>query len=152
MKKANEKGITMVTLVITVIVLIIITAIGVGTGSEIIKRADLQNINTNMMLIQAKVKTISEQAKFNKDTSNYKGTKVSEISGNEQIDKLPITDKENCYLLSQTDLDSMGLEKITIDEGYVVNYNTNEIMYVKGFETDDTIYYNLTDMKNLSLE
>lgn len=152
MKKANEKGITMVTLVITVIVLIIITAIGVSTGSEIIKKANLQNINTNMMLIQAKVKTISEQAKFNKDTSNYKGTKVSEISGNEQIDKLQITDKENCYLLSQTDLDSMGLEKITIDEGYVVNYNTNEVMYVKGFETEDTTYYNLTDMKNLSLE
>lgn len=152
MKKANEKGITMVTLVITIIVLIIITAIGVNTGTEIIKRADLQNINTNMMLIQAKVKTISEQAKFNKDTSNYKGTKISEISGNEQIDKLQITDKENCYLLSQTDLDSMGLEKITIDDGYIVNYNTNEIMYVKGFETEDTTYYNLTDMKNLSLE
>lgn len=152
MKKANEKGITMVTLVITVIVLIIITSIGIATGTDIIKKADLQNINTNMMLIQAKVKTISEQAKFNKDTSNYKGTKLTDITGNEQIDKLQITDKENCYLLSQADLNEMGLEKITIDDGYIVNYNTNEVMYVKGFETADETYYNLTEMKNLSLE
>lgn len=173
MKKSNEKriytrnnqfvriendtaGITLTTLVITIIVLIIITSVGIYTGTNIIKKADLQNINTNMMLIQAKAKTISEQAKFNKDTSNYKGTKLTDIAENEKINNLVtnnvIEDKENCYLLSQSDLNEMGLEKISIDDGYIVNYDTNEIIYVKGFEANNQKYYKLSEMKNLKVE
>lgn len=156
MKVLKEKGISLITLVITVIVLIIITSIGVYTGTDIIKKANLQNVNTNMMLIQAKAKTISEQAKFNKDNSNYKGTKLTDIDGNEKIDKLVtdniIEDKEKYYLLSQTDLNEMGLEKISVDDGYIINYDTNEVIYVKGFEANNKSYYKLTEMKNLTLE
>lgn len=156
MRKSKEKGITLVTLTITVIVLIIITSVGVYTGADIIKRANLQNINTNMMLIQAKTKTISEQAKFNKNTSNYKGTKLTDIDQNEMIDKLVtngvIEAKESYYMLSQTDLNEMGLEKINIDRGYIVNYDTEEIIYVKGFENNNKTYYKLSEMKNLNIE
>lgn len=157
MKKGKKtEGITIVALTITVIVLIILASIGIYTGTEIIKQANLQNINTNMMLIQAKTKTISEQAKFNKDTSNYKGTKLAEVTGNKDVEKLllenTIEDSENCYLLSQTDLNEMGLEKVKEDSGYIVNYETNEIIYVKGFETKDKTYYKLSEMKNLKVE
>lgn len=156
MKKIEEKGITLTTLVITVIVMIIIASVGIYVGTNIIKQANLQNINTNMMLIQAKVKTISEQAKFNKDTSNYKGKKVIEVVGNKKVDELVekhvVENEENYYLLSQTDLNEMGLEKIEISEGYIVNYDSNEIIYVKGFEEKDHTYYKLSEMKNLKLE
>lgn len=156
MNKSKEKGISLITLVITIIVLVILASVGIGTGTNIIKRADLQNINTNMMLIQAKVKTISEQAKFNKDTSNYKGTKLTEVTGNEKVDKLiennAIENKENYYLLSQSDLNEMGLEKIDIDEGYIVNYDTSQIIYVKGFEANNKSYYQLNEMRNLNIE
>lgn len=156
MKKIEEKGITLTTLVITVIVMIIIASVGIYAGTNIIKQANLQNINTNMMLIQAKVKTISEQAKFNKDTSNYKGKKVIEVVGNKKVDELVekhiLENEENYYLLSQTDLNEMGLEKIEISEGYIVNYDTNEIIFVKGFEEKDHTYYKLSEMKNLKLE
>lgn len=156
MRKTEEKGITLTTLVITIIVMIIITSVGIYTGTGILKQTTLQNINTNMMLIQAKTKTISEQAKFNKDTSNYKGIKLIEVVGNPKIEELVsndiIEDEENYYLLSQNDLNEMGLEKIEISEGYVVNYNTNEIIYVKGFETNNQTYYKLSEMKNLKLE
>ncbi|MBO5478466.1 MAG: hypothetical protein J6A04_01940 [Clostridia bacterium] len=156
MKKIGEKGITLTTLVITIIVLIIITSVGIYTGTEVIKQANLQNINTNMMLIQAKTKTISEQAKFNKDTSNYKGTKLTDITGNEKIDKLVtdniIDDKENYYLLQQSDLNEMGLEKISLEDGYIVNYSTNEIIYVRGFEANNKTYYKLSEMKDLKIE
>ena len=155
-KEKKEKGITIVALTITVIVLIILASIGIYTGSEIIKQANLQNINTNMMLIQAKTKTISEQAKFNKDTSNYKGTKVTEVTDNKEVEKLlsenKIEDSENCYLLLQNDLNEMGLEKVKQDSGYIVNYETNEIIYVKGFENKDKTYYKLSEMKDLKVD
>ncbi len=156
MKKTEEKGVTLTTLVITIIVMIIIASVGIYVGNNMIKQANLQNVNTNMMLIQAKTKTISEQAKFNKDTSNYKGIKLIEVVGNKKIDELVsnhvIEDEDNYYLLSQNDLNEMGLEKIEISEGYVVNYDTNEIIYVKGFEANHQTYYKLSEMKNLKLE
>lgn len=154
--KNGKQGLTLTTLVITVIVIIIIASIGIYTGTDIIKRANLQNINTNMMLIQAKTKTIIEQAKFNQDTSNYKGTKLTELEENKKIDALVeknvIEKNENYYLLSQTDLDEMGLEKIKVDDGYIVEYETNEIIYVKGFQTNNQTYYKLSEMKDVNIE
>ena len=109
-----------------------------------------------MMLIQAKVKTISEQAKFNNDTSIYKGTKLTQIEENKKIDELVskniVEKNENYYLLSQSDLNEMGLEKIKIDDGYIVEYVNNEIIYVKGFNANNNTYYKLSEMKNLNIE
>lgn len=155
MKLVNQKGITIVMLVITIIVLIIITSITVYTGGNIIKKANLQTINADMLLIQVKAKTIQEQANFNNDTSNYKGTVLTNITGNKDIDKVKnagaIDNAQDCYYLSKEDLESMGLGKINYDLGYIVNYNTEEIIYVKGFENDGTTYYKLSELKNLSI-
>lgn len=149
----NSRGITLVALVLTIIILMIITSITVYTGTSIIKQVSLQNINTDMMLIQAKTKTIAEQAKFNKDNSNYKGTSLIEVHDNKKIDKLVeegiVEDITKYYLLSKEDLNSMGLEKIDIADGYLVNYESEEIIYIKGFEKDDNTYYKLSDVKSL---
>lgn len=149
----NNKGITLVALTLTIIILIIITSVTVYTGTNIIKQVSLQNTNTDMMLIQAKVKTIAEQAKFNKDNSNYKGTPLVQVLDNKKTDKLVdegiVEDITKYYLLSKSDLDSMGLEKIDIADGYLVNYENEEIIYVRGFQKDDNTYYKLSDIKNL---
>lgn len=149
----SSKGITIVSLVLTIIILMIITSVTVYTGTNVIKQVSLQNINTDMMLIQAKTKTIAEQAKFNKDNSNYKGTPLINILDNKKIDKLVdegiVEDITKYYFLSKEDLNSMGLEKIDIADGYLVNYENEEIIYVKGFKKDDNTYYKLSDIKSL---
>lgn len=151
--KRNQKGITIVSLVITIIILLIIGGTTVYIGTSVIKQANLQTVNTNMMLIQAKTKTIAEQAKFNNNKDNYKGTVLSDVSGNKKIDKLLetgiIEDTSKYYLLSQDDLVSMGLEKIDIEDGYIVNYETEEVIYVKGYENEGVTYHKLNDMKNV---
>lgn len=152
----NSKGITIVSLTVTVIVLLILGGITISAGGNILKKTNLQTINTNMMLIQAKVKTISEQAKFNKESSNYIGKLVSEIPDNQKINKLIndgiITDSTKEYLISKDDLKQMGLTKIDIEDGYIVNYDTEEIIYVKGFETENTTYYKLSETKDLTIK
>ena len=151
--KRSQKGITIVSLVITIIILLIIGGATVYIGTSVIKQATLQTVNTNMMLIQAKTKTIAEQAKFNNNQDNYKGTVLSEVSGNKKIDELlevgVIDDASKFYLLSKDDLVSMGLEKIDIEDGYIVNYETEEVIYVRGYENDGITYHKLTDMKNV---
>lgn len=158
----DKNGITIVSLIITIVILLILVSVTVYTGTGVIKQANLQTVNTNMMYIQAKAKTIAEQAKFNKDEAGnidvtvYKGTVLSDVSENKRINKLiddkVIEDASKWYLLSKEDLSSMGLEKIDIEEGYIVNYETEEIIYVKGFNTNGTDYYKLSDMKNLTIE
>ena len=129
----NSKGITLVSLVITIIILMLITSVTVYTGTNVIKQVTLQNVNTDMMLIKAKVKTMEEQAKFNKDNSNYKGTPLIDVHDNKKIDKLVdeeiVEDITKYYLLSKEDLNSMGLEKIDIADGYLVNYESEEILH-----------------------
>lgn len=149
----NQRGITIVSLVIMVVLILIISSITIYTGRKVINRANHQTIFTNMMLIQAKVKTLAEQAKFNNDTSNYRGTILSSVTTNEKIDKVlnagAIDDINKYYLLSKEDLKSMGLEKIKIEDGYLVNYETEDIIYVKGFERDGITYYKLSDAKTV---
>ncbi len=154
MKK--ERGITLISLVITVLVMTILTSITIGYGGNLVKRADLQNINTNMLMIQAKTRAIGENARFNNDESKYIGIKISDIAGNEMIQELIekgiINTTENWRLLQQEQLDSMGLGKLNQERGYMVNYDTEEVVYVKGFEHEGTTYYKLSDMKNLSID
>lgn len=149
----NSKGITLVSLVITIIILMLITSVTIYTGTNIIKQVTLQNVNTDMMLIKAKVKTMEEQAKFNKDNSNYKGTPLIDVHDNKKIDKLVdeeiVEDITKYYLLSKEDLNSMGLEKIDIADGYLVNYESEEIIYVRGLKKDDNTYYKLSEIKDL---
>lgn len=60
----NNKGITLVALVITVIIILIIGAITVYEGSRLVDEAKYEDVKTNMLLIQAEVKNFAEQAKF----------------------------------------------------------------------------------------
>lgn len=156
MEMREQKGITLTMLVVTIIVLIIITSITIYTGNNLIEKTNLQNLNTNMLLIQAKVKTIEEDSKFNKNDAKLLGQKVSEVTENQAVLKLVdekvIDTPDAYYLLSQEDLNNMGLEKIKIEEGFVVNYETQEIIYVKGFKANNTIYYKLSDTKGLQIQ
>ena len=52
----KENGITLIALGVTIIVLLIIASIGVYGGKETIKKAQLEEMRTNMLLIQAKSK------------------------------------------------------------------------------------------------
>ena len=149
----NQKGITLVMLAVTIVIMAILAGVTVNVGSDIIKQAKIQTLNTNMLLLQAKVKTISEEASFNKNTDNYKGSK---ITSNEKINNLKekgvIENPEQCYLLSKDDLNALGLEKVDIHDGYIVNYETEEIIYVRGIKLGNQTFYKLSETQSLTVE
>ena len=60
MKNRND-GITLVSLVITIVVLIILAGIGANSGIKTIKKAKLEEIKTNMLLIEAKAREYMEE-------------------------------------------------------------------------------------------
>ncbi len=125
----NNKGVTLIALVITIMIMIVLAGATVAT-SNIVEEAQKQQIATNMLLIQTKVKIIMERVEFynNPETYNYIGTKVGE--------KLYEFD-------SQEILDSIGLEGIKLNgEKYIIDYSNGDVTYKKG-ETE----YKLSEMK-----
>ena len=81
----ENKGITMVTLVITIIVLLIIAGVSIGTGNKVIKTSELENVKTNMLLIKAKGKQYVENANFklgtNFESATDKETRIATAKG-----------------------------------------------------------------------
>jgi len=152
----NNRGVTLISLAVSIVVIGILAGVTIKYGGNLVTRASLQNINTNMLLIQAKTRAIEENAKFNNDSSKYVGIKVSDISEYEMISELiglgVINTTENWRLLQKTQLETMGLGKINVEKGYIVNYDTEEIVYAKGFKYNGTTYYKLSEMKALKIE
>lgn len=165
MKIKENKGITLVTLVITVIVLAIIAGITVYSGIDTVKRANLESLRTNMLLIQAKAKEYVEEASFkigpdnndiekaNETAKNvYEGYGLKKINDANSINNI-VTDLEKCYEVNSEALNNMGLGKIAegmeADEKYIVKFNEEELTV----EVYNTIgyqgHYSLTKLEEL---
>lgn len=170
MKFKQENGITIVALGVTIVVMIIIAGISINIGNNVIEKAERESIKTNMLLIQAKTKIIAEEANFVKspsseaqneeqqEESKYLGNKLSDIvedgeTLNQNLDKLKLEADEldKYYVLEQKDLNDMGLNKIQISNGiyYLVNYDTEEIIYIPGYKYDGKVYYKLSEISGL---
>ena len=149
MKK--NRGITMVALVITIVVLVIIAGISIGAGNNAIKNSKLENLKTNMLLIEVKAKEQIENAKFRLGTSfdkateeektNRVNTAKTEFTGEEIVDgnifnnntkitteKIKEDNTNNIYYykLSTQNLMDMGLKNVKSDEKdgyYIVKYD-----------------------------
>ena len=160
-KEERNKGVTLATLVITIVVLLILSGITINYGVSNIKRAKIQNIKTNMLLIEAKTQEFVENANYDlgikpeeatdemKQKSNGelegagKGTKVLPSDGiTATLINIGISSDDinngNVYKLSTSDLKSMGINGVDSndeDGWYVVVYDV-ENSKVKVYNTN----------------
>ena len=141
----KENGITMVMLIIMIIVMLIVAGIVVYEGTSTIKSAKIQSIYTNMLLIQAKARTIKDKVDFGEDAQV-----VGKIINEEQKSKYGI-ESDDSYELSQEDLYEMGVE-VSGDNEYIVDYDNDEVYYTKGIkDADGNWHYSLTDIAGLGI-
>lgn len=142
MKLNKENGITLVALVVTIVVLLIIAGIGINTGMTSLKKVELEEIRTNMLLIEAKAREYVEEANF-KIGKETDATKIQEIKKeiyvtNNKLKEANITNVpnnpgisnlENCYVVTQETLDLWGLNKIKLsdNEKYLIKFNESEM-------------------------
>ena len=142
----------------TFFIILIIIAIVVAVGSYLRKQYGVEqtkDIKTDMLLVQGKIKILSEKVKIKEKGVKYIGTKLEDVKGNEDI-KLLIEKKiieidakdAKYYVLNNDDLKKLELENINLDEGvYIVDYKTDEIIYSKGVVTEEgNILYKLSEM------
>lgn len=152
----QNKGITIMALVVTVVVLLILAGISIEKGTNVITRSQLENIKTDMMLVQVKGKEYVENANFELGTGYDKLTDESEktkrletakskLKGTEITDATNLdsnlgitaenfqTDNDNLifyYELSNQDLADIGISDVKSDEKngkYIVKYDLKNV-------------------------
>lgn len=165
MKIRKENAITLISLAITVIVILIISSVATYSGKEIIRKGKLEELRTNMLLIQAKAKEYVEDANFKmglapdetrkeevRESVYVDGAKLKEVNAQEY----GIDNSSVCYKVTKETLNIWGLDKIELkdNEDYLIAFDdenaTVEIYNTKGFVDDNGDTRNsLTDIEEI---
>ncbi len=158
----NEKGMTLVTTAVFVVVIAALVFAVVYYFRIEYAKSSLEDLKTDILLVQAKVKTISGEYTLQKKDEVLKGTKIAEMKDDPAIsnliesEEINIEDKEKkYYVLNKENLNELKLENVMLEENnyYVVEYNTYEVYYTKGFVySDGETYYKLTEIENLVID
>ena len=139
------------------IVLVIIAAIiyaAVQFFGTKYNEEEFETLKTDMLLIQGKIEVVSQKVDIEEEDAEYIGTSIKENKEDEKIQNLinnNIIDidskKSKYYCINNDNLNELGLENVRVDDYYIVDYENNEVIYIKGIknENGDTIY-NLSDM------
>ena len=161
--KNKERGVTLVTLAVTVTILIIIAGISIYSGKDTIKKAELEELKTNMLLIEAKAREYVEDATFKMGINPTEDKKtVYEGNGEERAQlaagntypipsEFGITDQSTCYWLTPEAQAKWGLDKIKLgtNEKYLIRFDeqnvTVEIYNTKGYQGK----YSLTEIEKI---
>lgn len=161
----NNKGITILALVITILVLLVLTSVSLGTGYSVITDIKLGRTISNMALIKAKAETIYEQYQFSGNSEDLVGEPVTfdflsekEIQVIEQnAGKMGIADsvwyKWTAETFVQQGLDPNLLQNQSSDIAFFVNYEFDEVAWNKGTTYDlgqqKTYYYSMTGLNSI---
>jgi len=168
----NNKGITMMVLVITITVLIIISGIALSTGTNMIQKAKAENIATNMITMRAKIKIYVEETKSktwnltdkiterNNILTTYNKLTSINLDNDTEV-KSRISNSSECsgFNITKDAISEMNLEGIygyndigTNGIRYVAVIDNNdwskiEIVYTKGIEYQGKKYYTLSSLQ-----
>ena len=132
MKKIkNNKGITLVALVITIIVLLILASITVYVGTDSIKQSKENILLTEVGMVQhAALERYTQESIMN--SNQYPGTPyssmeeiksaISELTSDQELTQLLNNNPtpEDYYLLTPTDLEEMQIKNT--EDSYIINY------------------------------
>lgn len=154
MKIKKENGMGNITLIISILAIILLVVGVVMFIQNELKNEKIETLRTDMISIQAKIKIIAEEHNMNEENNELKGEILSESKDEEIINLINIgivsNDEEikNYYILNKENLEEMNLYNIGIDR-VVVNYSDYEIILINGIEVDGTVYYKLSDIKDI---
>lgn len=161
----NNRGITLMSLVITIVILLLISTVTINVGMGAYDIVKEQNFISQLKLIQSKVDNIVAE---NQGFENNEFIKLSEISSldseayevfqaivsnpaeynidinhswNAELDG----NMENYYYFKNDDLEKIGLkdQKMTV----IINFKTRNVIDQKGIMVDKKKYYRQYDLK-----
>lgn len=149
MKKTNEKGITLVTLVITIIVLSILASIGITSGNQTIDMAKYNQFKSELTTLQTKINEYNPKDNIGQKLSSSQEAILNTKEVSDIIYKAK-TEEEKAkikngftFASSYTIQKQLGLE---VSKDYLINIEYRYVVACKGVEYDGTTYYMINQM------
>lgn len=157
----SEKGLTLAgtiffVLIIAFIVFGVVYYVRMQTTKE-----ELEDMKTDLLLVQAKVKKISSDYILEKKDEILIGTKLADLKDEPAIQEflnqnsIDTEEKDKrYYAINQQNLNEMGLPQVKLEENayYVVEYTDGAVYYTKGYELAGSNYYDIDNIEGLKLE
>ncbi len=140
----NQKGISLITLVVTIVVLIILAGITIYSGA-------IRNIDstTDTMALE-EIINIGDAVATRKELHELRGSKYQLIGEalTAPVEVNGISYQNGWYKLNPNNSTELGLENIK--GKYIVNYDTCEVVSLNPIYFQNEVYYAATDLKEAS--
>lgn len=125
----DNKGVTLITMVMIIIVITIIASVSIIGGTAIVENAKESQAKENLTAVKSVINNIyvkqNTSGVFTPANTNYYGTPAyGLVSGDADI-------LNGWYLIDEDDLKDMGIEYI--EENYLVNYKVNKVVVLNEY-------------------
>ena len=159
MRKINNDGVTLMSLVITIIVLLILASIATYSGVNIVKQSKFTKFTTQLKMMQTQVNELYEKYSENQSIEvngkKYTGTEIAnigkEISTLSQKNKVfntstsGITDSTGYKYYDKEIIKALNIDGLE-EEEYFVNVAKRSVISYDGFEYNGKTYYTLEQL------
>ena len=159
MKRIDDKGITLISLVTTIVILLILTSIATYSGVNIVKQSKFMKFTTQLKMMQTQVNELYEKYSENQSIEvngkKYTGTEIAnigkEISTLSQKNKVfntstsGITDSTGYKYYDKETIKALNIEGLE-EEEYFVNVAKRSVISYDGFEYNGKTYYTLEQL------
>ncbi len=128
MKFKSEKGITIISLIITIIVLTIIAGVVIYMGITGAKEVNDSKLNTELQMVQHAVLEQYAKYKTTRDNAYLIGDKLEQSQVTQIANELGIQldSNKDYYKLNKAHLKEIGIKDS--DDEYIVNYISGEVI------------------------
>ena len=146
-KLKNSKGVTLVTLIVTIIVLLIVSNVTIYSVKNNLGIEKLKNMQNDIENLSDKISAYYNQ---------YGTLPIidGEYTNINEIETAEFVDKGNFYIIDLSALENLTLtygkdfknikntsDKNTLKDIYIINETSHNIFYVKGIKSDGEMYY-----------
>ena len=153
MKYKSNRGITIITLIVTIIIMLMLAAVTIQFGAGEVERTKLEDLKTTMLLIKGRAQIVVDKESFGEDYDNTGMIKLTDATGYNTSNLQNIfndIDTSNLYIWEQTAMDNNNIQvTITNTDFFVIDYATGEVYYSLGCIYEGNTYYSLTEMQNI---
>ena len=158
-KMNNQKGVTLISLVITIIVLLILAGIGITSGVQTIKSSKQTKFTTELKIMQVEANELYDAYKNDKEIevngTKYKGEEIKNIGKNitEADGKANevftqeasgITDSTGYKYYNEEIIKGLGIDGV--ENEYFVNVEKRSVVAVIGVEFDEKVCYTVEQL------
>lgn len=160
MMRKNNSGITLISLVITIILLLILATIGISSGISTVRSSKLTKFTTEIKIMQQKVNELYDSYTNNKTVNvagnEYTGidianigndiSNVSEAQRNEVFSSSGsgITDASGYRYYNASTIEGLGIHGVNGE--FFINIKKRSVIAVEGFEHEGNKYYTLEQL------